>query len=178
LLSLPAIAFIGHISYSLYLWHWPVLAFTRLYLGRDLQLDETCWLIGLTVIAAYLSWRFVEETFRHFRGANRGRAWVGGGVLAGFVVMVGGGLIILYDGFPGRTETGHEIAMVRREARAFHASPCLARRAMLPPVQGCLLGKVSRDNDYDVVLWGDSHAAQLAPALISLGKRWGFTTRE
>jgi peptidoglycan/LPS O-acetylase OafA/YrhL len=177
LLSLPAITFIGRISYSLYLWHWPVLVFARLYLGRDLQLDETCWLVGVIVIAAYLSWRFVEETFRHFRSANRGRIWVGGGAFAGFVVMAAGGLIILYDGFPGRTETGREIAMVRREARAFHASPCLARRAMLPPVQGCLLGK-PRDNDYDVVLWGDSHAAQLAPALISLGERWGFTTRE
>jgi hypothetical protein len=48
---------------------------------------------------------------------------------------------------------------------------------MLPPVQGCLLGKL-RDNHYDVVLWGDSHVAQLAPALTNLGERWGFTTRE
>jgi peptidoglycan/LPS O-acetylase OafA/YrhL len=178
LLSLPAIAFTGRISYSLYLWHWPVLVFARLYLGRHLRLDETCWLIGVIVIAACLSWRFVEEPFRHFRTANRDREWASGGVFAGFVVMAGGGLIIFYDGFPGRTETGREIAMVRREARAFQASLCLARRAMLPPVQGCLLGKVSWDNDYDVVLWGDSHAAQLAPALISLGERWGFTTRE
>jgi peptidoglycan/LPS O-acetylase OafA/YrhL len=177
LLSLPAIAFVGRISYSLYLWHWPVLVFARLYLGRDLKLDETCSLIGVIVIAAYLSWYFVEETFRHFRTANRGQAWVGGGVFAGFAVMVTGGLIILYDGFPGRTEIGREIAMVRREARAFHASPCLARRATLPPVDGCLLGTVSTDNNYDVVLWGDSHAAQLAPALTSLGERWGFTTR-
>ena len=178
LLSLRVVAFIGRISYSLYLWHWPVLVFARLYLGRDLQPGETCWLIIFVVVAAYLSWRFVEETFRHLRTAKTGRAWVGGGVFAGFVVMVAGGLIVIYDGFPGRTETGREIALVRREARAFHASPCLARRATLPPVQGCLLGNVSQENDYDVVLWGDSHAAQLAPALISLGETWGFTTRQ
>jgi peptidoglycan/LPS O-acetylase OafA/YrhL len=178
LLSLPAIAFMGRISYSLYLWHWPVLVFARLYLGRDLHLDETGWLMGLVVIAAYLSWRFVEEPFRHFRTANGGRAWVGGGVFAGFVSVAAGALIILNDGFPGRTQTGREIAIVRKEARAFQASPCLAKRALLPPVQGCLLGKAPRDNDFDVVLWGDSHAAQLAPAFITLGERWGLTTRE
>jgi peptidoglycan/LPS O-acetylase OafA/YrhL len=179
LLSLPAIAFIGRISYSLYLWHWPFLVFAHLYLGgRDLRLDETGWLIGLIVIAAYLSWRFVEEPFRHFRTANGGRAWVGGGVFAGFVSVAAGALIIFNDGFPGRTQTGPEIAIVRREARAFQASPCLAKRALLPPIQECLLGKARWDNDFDVVLWGDSHAAQLAPAFVTLGERWGLTTRE
>jgi peptidoglycan/LPS O-acetylase OafA/YrhL len=177
-LSLSAIAFTGRISYSLYLWHWPILVFARLYLGRELHLDEAFWLIGLVAIAAYLSWRFVEEPFRHVRTANGARSWVAGGVFAGFVAAGAGALIILYDGFPSRTQAGREIALAIAEARAFQKSPCLARGAALPPVEGCLLGKASRDNDYDVVLWGDSHAAQLAPALVTLGKQWGFTTRE
>lgn len=178
LLALPAIAFVGRISYSLYLWHWPILVFARVYLGRDLHWEEACCLIGLITITAYLSWRFIEQPFRRLRTADGGHTWVRGGVVAGLAMVAGGALIVRYEGFPGRTRAGREIATIIREARAFQTSPCLARHAALPPIQGCLFGKLSRDSDYDVVLWGDSHAAQLAPALIGLSERWGFTTRE
>ena len=180
LLSLSPFTSTGRISYSLYLWHWPILVFASFYLERDLSLDEKGWLISLIIVVACLSWRFVEEPFRNFRIAARGdSAWVTGGVAAGFVVASAGALFVFNDGFPSRFGTRiHEIARVRSEAVAFQASPCLARRASLPPIEGCLLGQASRGASYDVVLWGDSHAAQLAPALATLGQRMGFTARE
>jgi peptidoglycan/LPS O-acetylase OafA/YrhL len=180
LLSLSPFAFIGRISYSLYLWHWPILVFAHLYLGRDLHLDEKCWLIPLIVVAACMSWRFVEEPFRNFLvAASDGRAWLTGGVAAGFVVASAGAVIVFCDGFPNRVQARtREIVRVRAEAEAFQLSPCLARRASLPPIEGCLLGQASRDANYDVILWGDSQAAQLAPALATLGQRIGFTARE
>lgn len=48
LLSLPPFALIGRISYSLYLWHWPILVFSHIYLGRELRFDEKCWALSLT----------------------------------------------------------------------------------------------------------------------------------
>jgi peptidoglycan/LPS O-acetylase OafA/YrhL len=180
LLSLWPFAFIGLISYSLYLWHWPLLVFARLYLGRDLSLDETCWLISLILVAACLSWLFVERPFRSYRIApSDGRAWVPCGLAAGFVAASAGALIVYYDGFPSKVQARtREIVRVRAEAEAFQLSPCLARHASLPPIEGCLLGQESRDGNYDVILWGDSHAAQLAPALATLGQKMGFTARE
>ena len=78
LLRLPPVRFIGKISYSLYLWHWPFLILGGLYLtGGALQLSgmapqtltlaEALTLAGLSIPAAAASWFFIEEPFR--RGA-------------------------------------------------------------------------------------------------------------
>jgi hypothetical protein len=56
---------IGDMSYSLYLWHWPVLAFTRYYL-ESYELPPAALLISVLsiLLLSYLSWRFVEQPFR------------------------------------------------------------------------------------------------------------------
>lgn len=62
-LSLRPLVFIGLISYSLYIWHWPVLA-----LMRYLNIEESNFVLlvtlGLISIIAYLSWRFIEKPAR------------------------------------------------------------------------------------------------------------------
>jgi peptidoglycan/LPS O-acetylase OafA/YrhL len=62
---LGLIKFFGQISYSLYLWHWPLFSFAR-FSKTSLALDllEKIALFGLTVAISYLSWRFVEQPFR------------------------------------------------------------------------------------------------------------------
>jgi peptidoglycan/LPS O-acetylase OafA/YrhL len=183
LLSLPPFTFIGRISYSLYLWHWPMLVFAHLYLGRELHLDEKCWALLATALAAYLSWRFVEEPFRKLPVTGRSaRAFIGGGAAAGFAFACAGAVIIAYEGFPRRIEADSgEIAKVREEHTAFAQSPCLVwlgpTPGAIPPVEGCLVGQPSTTANYNVVLWGDSHALQLAPVLDVLGKRLNFTGR-
>jgi peptidoglycan/LPS O-acetylase OafA/YrhL len=67
-LSLAPVRFIGHISYSLYLWHWPIDVMSR-YFGfwygwdPDLKLHKLA-LLALSFAAAILSWHFVEKPFR------------------------------------------------------------------------------------------------------------------
>lgn len=66
ILSLSPLVFIGSISYSLYLWHWPIFA-----TGRYLALTEntifriSCYVA--TFIAAYLSYIFIEKPCRKIR---------------------------------------------------------------------------------------------------------------
>lgn len=67
ILSLKPLVFIGLISYSLYLWHWPILA-----LQKYLSLDHTQPWIQLLLLAsafviAWISWRFIEQPFRDRR---------------------------------------------------------------------------------------------------------------
>ena len=47
----------GLISYSLYLWHWPMLVFARTYVGRELSMAETLAVLALSVAVAFASWR-------------------------------------------------------------------------------------------------------------------------
>ena len=58
-------SFTGNLSYSLYLWHWPVLVLYRFF-NFESTISPTGFLVCLLVIVAcsYLSWRFVEEPVR------------------------------------------------------------------------------------------------------------------
>ncbi|CAN5555841.1 hypothetical protein BH23CHL7_BH23CHL7_17700 [soil metagenome] len=65
LLSLEPLRFVGRISYSLYLWHWPILVLGGMALGfTEPGLAGGIALIGLSIAVATLSWAFVEEPFR------------------------------------------------------------------------------------------------------------------
>src|SRR5262249_29641624 len=63
-LSLRPVVFIGLISFSLYLWHWPLLVFARYVVLRDLLVWEKLALILLSGMVAALSWAYVEKPFR------------------------------------------------------------------------------------------------------------------
>lgn len=65
MLATPGAVGIGLISYSFYLWHWPPLVFARIITGAsELPISLALFLIILSAICAYLSWRFVERPFR------------------------------------------------------------------------------------------------------------------
>ncbi len=55
---------IGDWSYSLYLWHWPLIVIPTVHLGRGLGVTETLIAVALTFQLAFLTYRFVEQPFR------------------------------------------------------------------------------------------------------------------
>lgn len=65
--SMRGIRFIGKISYSWYLWHWPFFVLSHLLALKyvvedDLVLRLT--MCSISIVAAYLSWKYVEQPFR------------------------------------------------------------------------------------------------------------------
>jgi peptidoglycan/LPS O-acetylase OafA/YrhL len=64
LLASPPMRFVGLVSYSWYLWHWPTIAFTRIALGRNLPPTVMAIAVAASFGAAVLSWRFIETPFR------------------------------------------------------------------------------------------------------------------
>jgi len=75
LLSLPALVWLGAISYSLYLWHWPVLAFLRYYTGSyELNMPASVAFMLITLILSCCSYYFIEEVLRSKR--TPARLWV------------------------------------------------------------------------------------------------------
>ena len=63
-LALRLPVFIGLISYSLYLWHWPLIVFAQYWLVRDLNVPEALGVALAAVVLATCSWRFIEQPFR------------------------------------------------------------------------------------------------------------------
>ena len=57
----------GDVSYSFYLWHWPVLVFAAAYLGRTLSMWESVTLTALAFAISYLTYRLLENPLRHAR---------------------------------------------------------------------------------------------------------------
>jgi peptidoglycan/LPS O-acetylase OafA/YrhL len=64
---------VGDASYSLYLWHWPVLVVAEQRVGRDLRPGELVVALGVTVAMTWASYRFVETPFRRVRTTKRPR---------------------------------------------------------------------------------------------------------
>jgi peptidoglycan/LPS O-acetylase OafA/YrhL len=69
LLSLPPVVFIGRISYSLYLWHWPVLVFAIFRYGHEIGTPARLGLVAAALALATVSYLLVEQPARH-RGAR------------------------------------------------------------------------------------------------------------
>jgi peptidoglycan/LPS O-acetylase OafA/YrhL len=65
LLHWRPLRFVGRISYSLYLWHWPILVLPALAIGEPLPLEARLGLGGLSVIVGAVSWQLIEEPFWH-----------------------------------------------------------------------------------------------------------------
>lgn len=74
LLSLRPVVFVGLISYSLYLWHWPLITFFRVsnFIGEDkIRFASQMNLVLASLIVAAISWKFIEQPFRTRKGYER-----------------------------------------------------------------------------------------------------------
>lgn len=69
LASLKPVQFLGDISYSLYLWHWPIIILLPLAIGAELGTLTKLLVIVASVLLAYLSYRFIEQPF--IRGGRK-----------------------------------------------------------------------------------------------------------
>lgn len=71
LVSLPPVQWLGGISYSLYLWHWPLIVIAPYVLGYpQLALLEKAVILAIAITAAWLTKRFVEDPVRDGRLAH------------------------------------------------------------------------------------------------------------
>ena len=96
--------FLGRISYSLYLWHWPALVLPLIALEAEPPPEMRAVLVAVAVGAAWLSWRFVEEPFRTgFPTLARrpGRTVLAGATAVLAVVVASGAFVAAAEEVPG-----------------------------------------------------------------------------
>mgnify|MGYP001411118044 CR=1 FL=1 len=100
-LSVRPAVFIGRISYSLYLWHWPVLTFYMIYYGGYSNAMGRLSAVALSFIIAVGSYYFVETPFRTgtFRLVSARRVLAGSGAVLATVAAAGVAMVALRPTF-------------------------------------------------------------------------------
>ncbi|HXZ58893.1 MAG TPA: acyltransferase family protein [Steroidobacteraceae bacterium] len=176
LLAAAPLVFVGSISYPLYLWHWPALVFSRFLGGAGLATSL------IPVCAAFLlAWatrEWVEDPIRFGRLA--GRAVAAPPVWAVSLALVLTGLVgvsaVATEGYPGRFSPAlRAIASwsVPDPYSPWRANRCYQQPGVTAPyAPECTPER--RPGIPQVLLWGDSHAADLYPGLLELQTRDGF----
>lgn len=171
LLSASPLVFVGLISYSLYLWHWPVLVFAKYCAIEPLSAGLRSALLVASVLLAALSWKYVETPFRQ-RKILRQRKWIF--AFAGLTtatVVLGGVAIHQTDGAPGRIPLEARRYADGRTDRAFLHEVGVEEAKAGEFVE---LGVGDKRRPVDVIVWGDSHAMAAMPAMDSLCKEYSI----
>jgi peptidoglycan/LPS O-acetylase OafA/YrhL len=163
-LSTRPMVLVGLLSYSWYLWHWPLLALARAAALETRDPVRDLSIAFGSLLLAYASYRFVENPIRYGRPGpfRRDGSTLVAGLLASAAICVPAvALIIAADRAAGRPELAALAA-----AKADHSPLRDACHQDLPfdslkPAAPCTSGEPGRTPR--LMLWGDSHAEHLAP---------------
>ena len=168
-LSLWPVAFVGLISYSLYLWHWPLLVFAHYYNIRELSGVQTASIVIVSFVLAVLSWAYVEQPFRRKPTRISRELLFAGAATAIAVLVLSGTLDVRSQGFPGRLPP--EALAIARSAKASDSDKALQRSCDTDrPDHPCVAGAQVTPS---YALWGDSHAIAMVPTLAEMAERHG-----
>jgi peptidoglycan/LPS O-acetylase OafA/YrhL len=162
LLSLPALVFIGKISYSLYLWHWPLLIFGNYYAIRPLTPFEILLELALIFLLSTLSWRYIETPFRSRDFLKTRQIFVlgaGAMIIATFM----GAAIYFKNGLPTRTMASIEADQDKQNERWKFEECNVNHSDNRETIPVCYLGANSQTPSF--LLWGDSHAPTFGKAI-------------
>ncbi|MEH6628712.1 MAG: acyltransferase family protein [Motiliproteus sp.] len=163
--STPFVA-IGLISYSLYLWHYPVFAFARVAFG-DLSLYQKMVCIFLSLILSLVSFRFVEKPFRENKCPSVNKWLMVSLVFPLFFVSGFSVAFIQQDGYQGRIEN-----LFSKEAK--HTN----QKTLLAWLDNTVNHSNFESESYfsgqykeKVLVLGDSHVTAWGDAINSIYKR-------
>jgi len=165
LLAWRPVVMIGLISYSAYLWHWPILVFARLRFGDAMPPSTLAGLLVLCLALAWLTWRLVEmPTRRH------GAAAVVSARRLFTVLTTTVAAVVLITLVPGLRVVGKDSAVTTNSDSDTPESieaRLLTNYGLSEDCEGefTLVAACRTSETPEVLLWGDSFAMHLAPGI-------------
>lgn len=164
-----ATQWLGNVSYSVYLVHWPLIVFTPYVLGSVLSWPAKVGIIGVTLVLAHLSKRYVEDATRHVPVLVRSPRRALSAALAGMLVIgvgVGASLAQVQ-----RQEDQLAQAIAQGGTRPCFGAAAMARRVDCPRA-------VTADEDTPVVKadapWGGLPGCRIVPGTpLAVRCYWG-----
>jgi peptidoglycan/LPS O-acetylase OafA/YrhL len=170
LLSLRPCVFTGLISYSLYLWHYPVLVLARYYFLREFHGLRLSMLIAAIYILALASWKWIEVPIRTRQFPKSNRWFVSWALIVSIVILATGILFWKSDGLPWRFPPETRVQGIAWLWEGDFPPKCV--HISFDKIAAGRLCSVGPQDDAAVrgVVWGDSHAMALLPAYEQLAK--------
>ncbi len=180
LLTWRPLQWTGDVSYSIYLWHWPVVV-TLSYLGLLAQPAMVTAGIAASLILAQLSYQFVEQPARQ-RISGTGRS-LGAALAAAVVVSVLGAVVYLGKGFPQRLSAEQRVAAeAMRDFNPRRDECFLSGKAGEDPGFFCQFGAPA-EAMRTVIVAGDSHSMSVIGAADRVARElgvaveyWGYSS--
>ena len=175
-LALPTLTGLGKISYSLYLWHWPLLVFPRYIYDAPLGLQGRLLALGAATVLAFISWRFVENPVRQRQVLKSPRLVFIFSILSIVVFTVGGRTIRYTDGFPSRVpEQARMYALAAEDSyQVTRPTPYFKTTIDGVEYEVNVWTMGPPDRQPEMILWGDSHAGMWRAAFDRLAEQYSL----
>lgn len=186
LLSNRYLVALGGISFTIYLWHWPILVYTQHSLAStDLTLLQGLAVIASAVLLAALTTFIVENPLRRLKPAKLWPSYALGAVLCSAVALPSLGareqVLSVYKAVYNASLTPFrgDTIDIQDDASALSLEQFVTIASDKSfTIVGCLDGRACESGDVEsdrtVALVGGSHAAQWEPLFSELGKRYHF----
>lgn len=165
---------IGLISYSVYLWHQPLLAFARIRANPEATPGLLLGLSALSFVLGAVSWKYIEQPFRAGKRSvfqTRRTVFIAS-ALAGLALICCGAAIVFLKGSPDRLPPA-ALAYLNEPAGDGPGCNNLLDVADVRSGKICAIGTKSMQPS--VALIGDSHASVLSGALDESFKQFGLS---
>lgn len=162
-----AAQFIGTISYSWYLWHWPVIVVMRYYRVEMNAINIGAG-IAVSFILAVMSYYIIEMPFRK-------RNWLRTDFISAIVITTCAFVVVQTHGATFRFKGDmNDIITYRFNNKEWRPDTCFLNPRQDYSAFSKCQDKMTSDS---IVIWGDSHAAQLMPGFRSVFKNENLTQR-
>lgn len=178
-LKLKPMLFTGMISYSLYLWHWPILALMR-YLSIELTLPVQLGCIALTYVLSVFSYYYIEKPCRDIKLTTFKSIALKMYILPTLLLVGFASIGIYQQGYQSRFDEP-VIAMEKALNTFSNVSRKDCHSAFRDndrqPLDRCIIGSINESNEKKgVFIFGDSHANHMVPFIekfINDAQLWG-----
>ncbi len=164
-LSTRVSSFIGKISYSLYLWHWPIIIFYKLEVTSSLDREDKVILLFLSVLFGFLSWYLVEKKVASIHSFSVKKVFLSSSLLSVLYCILA---TYSSTGLPYRFNSDQldYASFLDYDSSIFREGSCFISSkyddAKYFDSDTCIVHKEGKNN---ILLMGDSHAAHLYTAI-------------
>lgn len=178
LLVRKPMVFVGLISYSLYLWHWPLLSLARITERGTLSPGRALVVVVVAFGLSVLTWRLVEQPLRAKRHTPAARPVLLRYAVVSVAAFAAGAAVHEANGFVRFASP----EIVRAESARYDGNPmsgaCLRWQGESGPIPGdrCMTGQNKFQRT--LVIWGDSHADAASPGIVQYATARGYATHQ